>query len=253
MVTPNYTRKRHFPTGTRYSFLGERPQLLGAVETIVINKQSTGQTIKPAANTPPLHNMQHNPSLCLALGALATTTTAYLIVRWLRTPAVRRDATKADAITHRYLAALENEAGEEEDLPIRGLVVNGEEVVVPDGTPHVVSGEGRMRVVTRAVAYVRAKIGLPKRTAANELVVRRLVSEFLKDLGVRPTHQMRIAPIAVEVSFMPTRSDILARDMAGSTPAVDAREDYHADRIAPGRMGSLGLWFGTRVTKAPTE
>lgn len=122
--------------------------------------------------------------------------------------------------------------------------------------PHVSSFHGRHRVVVRAVAHVRAKIGLPKRTLANEMVVRRLVSEFLKELGVRPTHQLAITPIAVEMAFVPFKADIFARDVAASMPVAVAREAYSVDRVV-GRRSIMDYLLGRPghrwVTRPPAE
>jgi len=83
---------------------------------------------------------------------------------------------------------------------------------------------GRTRCVRLAVAHVRANLGgLPRRTEANRLVVGRLVSAFLTERGVRPTHQLRIAPIAVAASFIPTDTDIVARQIDASVSAASRR------------------------------
>lgn len=111
------------------------------------------------------------------------------------------------------------------------------------------------RVVRRAAAHVRAKIGLPKRTEANVLVARKLVTEYLEGLpDLRQLHYLQIVPLAVELAFIPTVYDIEARDIAASMAAVSRREAYGDTRytIMPG-WGPWGL-FGRRrvVTTGPS-
>lgn len=113
----------------------------------------------------------------------------------------------------------------------------------------------RARVVRRAAACVRAKIGLPKRSEANYLVVRKLVVEYLETIpDLRKVHYLKIVPLAVELVFVPTKYDIEARDFAGSSFVVERRADYHADRAV--EVQGWGPWglFGRKraVTYQPS-
>lgn len=132
-------------------------------------------------------------------------------------------------------------------------------IVDDDGGPlgpgdYPVSGRmtASSRIVQRAVAAVRNKVGLLKRNEANSLVVRKLVVEYLDSLpDLRKTHQLAIVPLAVELSFVPTKYDIMARDIAGSRAAVERREDYGADRAYSLGWGPLGLLSRRRVVTHP--
>lgn len=112
-----------------------------------------------------------------------------------------------------------------------------EEDVVKEEAAH--RGMRRQRVVRMAAAYVRTKIALPKRSEANYLVVTRLVQEWLKDRGVRPSHQLAILPLAVELAFCPTAHDVEARDLAAAHAFTERERQFNASRIDPfGR----GFW-----------
>jgi len=102
------------------------------------------------------------------------------------------------------------------------------------------------RIARQAAAYVRTKIALPSECEANRLVVTRLVQEFLRERGVRPTHQLAILPLAASLSFVPTAFDVEARDLE-ATAAFRRRKDvYAADR----RGGVWGWLCGRGRSRA---
>lgn len=107
----------------------------------------------------------------------------------------------------------------------------------------------RSKLVRRAAAHVRAKVGLLKRNAANSMVVRKLVCEFLDDIkDLRKTHYLAIVPYAVELSFVPTFYDIDARDMAATADWTGRREQHDAERVVEVGRGLFRL-FGRRVVR----
>ncbi len=80
-----------------------------------------------------------------------------------------------------------------------------------------------------------------------------MVVEFLDSIkDMRHTHQMAIVPLAVEMCFVASRYDVLARDMAGSRFVVDRKAAFEADRAHMRGWGPLGV-FGSRrvITKPP--
>lgn len=66
------------------------------------------------------------------------------------------------------------------------------------------------RIVAQAAAHVRAKRGLLKETPANRLLVDRDVRYYMKDRKMRPSHIAHFHPLAVELYFIPTDSDLMA-------------------------------------------
>lgn len=116
----------------------------------------------------------------------------------------------------------------------------------------LVTPSGRNRAARRAAAHVRAKVGLLKRTEANDLVVGRLLRDYLSEKGVRPTHVVAIEPIARTYYYMPTTEDIYARQLDASRSAVEQRARYEATYYTdiPGR-GLFGWFRRMRVYTGP--
>lgn len=84
----------------------------------------------------------------------------------------------------------------------------------------------RHRAARLAAAHVRSKIGLPKRSEANDLVVARLARDFLVERGVRPTHIQRIAPIALEFVYIPNDDDIFAAQLRQTRAVLEQVEAF---------------------------
>lgn len=109
--------------------------------------------------------------------------------------------------------------------------VGGVEPPVTHGTGllgRVHTRPGRQSAAKRAASHVRAKIGSPVYSKANELVVSRLARDFLAEQGVRATHIAAIAPLATALVFIRTNAEIEAREIMGSAEAVQRREAYDA-------------------------
>jgi len=106
---------------------------------------------------------------------------------------------------------------------------------------------GRQAAAKRAASYAKAKLGLPKYSEANVLVVSRLVRDYLQEVGMRPSHIAAVAPLAVSLTFIPTHADIEAKQVYASQAAVEAREAHDATYYTkvPGK-GPLG-WLRSRV------
>lgn len=73
------------------------------------------------------------------------------------------------------------------------------------------------------VAEVRARFGTPRRSAANELAVRRYARDIMMKHGLRPSHMSRLLPYVCQTAFVPSDDDIQAASWASSREAV-ARE-----------------------------
>jgi hypothetical protein len=107
-------------------------------------------------------------------------------------------------------------------------VIRYGEVVIGDNAPRA-----RQRYAPRVAALVKAEFGLLPHTGANVLVVQKFVRDAMRSHKVRPAHISYLMPIAVSLSFVPTRGDVMAKQLL-ATRAV-------ADRIAD---ASGNYWSG---------
>lgn len=80
-----------------------------------------------------------------------------------------------------------------------------------------------MPYAATVLAEVRTRFGVPSRTAANELAVRRHAKDIMTKHGLRPTHMARLLPYICRVAFIPTDDDIHAATW-GNSEAAKARE-----------------------------
>lgn len=80
----------------------------------------------------------------------------------------------------------------------------GDAKVVPTGP------SGLSPVVFRGAAAVKAKLGLLDDTRANRLIIDSEVRKWMAGLGMRPSHIVRFAPMAVEVALIPTDDELFA-------------------------------------------
>jgi len=142
---------------------------------------------------------------------------------------VRKIGDKTEKLAERMLADWDGCADEEDETsdntPVRvRFTVHGRAVERSAGMS--VAQLSNSRVVREAAASVRAKVGVVKRTAANELMVGRQVSQWLTEKKVRDTHRLAITPYAIELCFLPTKYEVEARDLAATKTWCDRREDY---------------------------
>jgi hypothetical protein len=113
-----------------------------------------------------------------------------------------------------------------------------EELVVPSASlvfttcQDVVEVKNHRRVATKGrgfyqaavVGEIKNKLGLPKLTEANKLVVRRMAHNIMTRHGVRPTHiRMSIEKIVAGV-FIPDQYDVESAEMLASDAVRDLRE-----------------------------
>lgn len=117
-----------------------------------------------------------------------------------------------------FLRQIQPEAVNQGDLlAIDYVVTTGEEPsditddLVPEGKPSRIEG-----CRLRAVDAARAKLGDLRETAANRLVVSRVIRDTMSEWGMRPSHVAFYAPTAVELYFIPTEQMVVAKQIRDS-------------------------------------
>jgi len=89
-----------------------------------------------------------------------------------------------------------------------------------------VGGEGvciKKRCQRLAVEHVRATVGLVTENEANRKMVTKLVLDYIKGRGMRPSHISFYAPVAIELCFVPTEQDVLAQAVRRSSTKAHAK------------------------------
>lgn len=116
--------------------------------------------------------------------------------------------------------------GKDEDPP--GAVEEAVPTIVPAMVcpdPVVIRQHRRVRAHDTygklILAEVRSKFGLPKRSSANQLAIRRFAESVMKTHGVRPIDRARILPFIVAAAFIPTLEDIAAGSWLECSEAVE--------------------------------
>jgi hypothetical protein len=74
---------------------------------------------------------------------------------------------------------------------------------------------------------VRCKFGVPARTEANRLAIRRFAGNIMVKHGVRPSQIAKLLPYVIESAFVPSSEDIMAADWGRCGAAVDRLRAYH--------------------------
>lgn len=197
---------------------------------------------------------------------VAVAVAAYRLAQWwVRFRSVRRVPKKAEKMSAELIRSREIEGFDldEEEWGEYGTPHEGISITIKvDGVPVNPTRPGtgilgnwgvprRNKAALRASAYVRSKIGLPTRTQANELVAGRLIRDFLCEKGMRPSHILATEPIALELVFTPTATDIRARQVGAARATVEMREAHQATYYT--RMGGVFGLFRRRVETAPPQ
>jgi hypothetical protein len=125
-----------------------------------------------------------------------------------------------------------------------GLVMQAERVEHVKKHRRVHSG---MPFVAALVAEIKCQLGVPNKTEANILVVRRLANNLCTERRVRPTHAKFIVGLVVSLVFIPDEEDVTASEVASSHEA--ARRIYRYQRASDKSLFSrlswwLPGWFG---------
>ena len=114
-----------------------------------------------------------------------------------------------------------------------------------------VPAKQRNRFAAFVARQAKAEFGLPKRTEANRLVVQKFCRDFMREHGVRATHISHLLPIAVELTFVPTESDVFAAKLRGThTLAVREHEAGTWGHALYGGVGQRVMhWLGLNVRR----
>jgi len=113
-------------------------------------------------------------------------------------------------------------------LPDKSVVVQGVQQMVPrtmDDVLPVGYNPGR-HYIAFCCKEAKAQFGLPKRNEANYIMVRRFVRDRMVARGLRPQHIAEHLPKVVAYVFIPSESEIFARDMLMSNIVLDRTERY---------------------------
>lgn len=79
----------------------------------------------------------------------------------------------------------------------------------------------------RAAMVIKSTKGLLTKTAANDLMITRLASDYLlKEVGMRPHHVACTLPLVHPIVYLPTDNDILAQKISASNAFAQQRADY---------------------------
>jgi len=111
----------------------------------------------------------------------------------------------------------------------------------------------RSAFITSIVAETVNSIpGIQVDSVANRMVAKHKLNALCVARGVRPSHTRHILPIAVELVFTPTWSDIEAAQFRNSRAVLDRIRDRDATWYTKER-GWLFNWFGERRSRtSPT-
>lgn len=93
--------------------------------------------------------------------------------------------------------------------------------------PRIADGEAKyMRFAALVAREVKCKMGLPKRTKANWIVATELVNKVLAERDVRKVDRAHFAPLATQMVFIPTRFDVVARQLALSDTVQQRHDEF---------------------------
>lgn len=108
-----------------------------------------------------------------------------------------------------------------------------------------IRGTKYKRVCGQVAKVVKAKMGLPSRTAANKLVAWELADKELQRMGVRASHRPRFIAVAAALVFVPTEHDILAAEIGRSTEVLERESAVEGNRAT--------TWLRWWITGMPTK
>jgi hypothetical protein len=115
-----------------------------------------------------------------------------------------------------------------------------EDTINLESTPEAIP-----RFAGKLARVVRTEINVKKRDEATELVVREFLLRYMRELGVRKVDVTTILPYAIQLSFIPTRDELLARKLTLMPEYQRRLED--AQPLYSREKPWLFNWFGTKV------
>lgn len=133
-----------------------------------------------------------------------------------------------------FVRTVDKTVDEVEDLGVEGVGV--EQTPVWRVTPG-----NENRFIATVVLAAKVKFGTPKQdkpdiAASNRLVVRRFCSDLMAERGMRPTHIAQFIDIIVEMVFIPSTKEIVAKQLS-ATHAWQTRLDAYKELDRPrGRL-----------------
>ena len=131
--------------------------------------------------------------LCALSTTACLTYGVYQFVTWWLTP------NPAEQLATQAIAAVDNYEDTEVDPKHPGVVVD-------------------------AVVHVKCKLGTPRDTKANRMIVAAMVREYYDTKAdMRRCDKLKFGPLAIELCFVPTAAEVLAR-MVRETKAVAERK-----------------------------
>ena len=80
------------------------------------------------------------------------------------------------------------------------------------------------------LSEVRARFGVPVRSTANMLAVRRYAREIMSKHGVRPSHMEKLIPYVCAAAFIPSDDELMAAEW-WNCEAAQARVRRHAELV----------------------
>jgi len=84
----------------------------------------------------------------------------------------------------------------------------------------------RVRYVATLALVAKNRYGVLSNTAANKQMVRTFLLGVATDHGMRPSHIAKSLDIAVELAFVPSETELVAKQINYSTSVLMRREEY---------------------------
>jgi len=103
---------------------------------------------------------------------------------------------------------------------------------------------GAMRYARDIVAEIKCRLGTPKPTPANRMVVQRLARNLCETHGLRPTHAAKVIPMVVSAVFVPNDYEIEASEVFNCMESRVRRGSHVSltTRVVHYLTGSLSRW-----------
>jgi len=103
----------------------------------------------------------------------------------------------------------------------------------------------RKTFIAACVLEAKVQFGLPTDCEANRLMIRKFVRDMMVERGMRPTHIAGFLDLVVELVFVPSEDQILARRLRASVAWATRRERY-AEPLQTMWWRRVTHYFGTR-------
>jgi hypothetical protein len=108
------------------------------------------------------------------------------------------------------------------------------------------------RMAGKIAARVRIELVVERRDQATLIVVKEFIVRYLKSINMRHVDIATILPYAVQLSFIPTKHEILARNMTLQESYQHRLEQHSVRKYTRGRRW-LFNWFGSVIQEPQVE